>query len=230
MQACTVWEGIRMGLYEDIESVAKEGTDLTGIKGQLEGLSNPLTGLETKEAAWELIKSNKLMLSAFDSEQNKRGETTLENFRNGKMKTEWAEKEAALRLKLNPEESKADKVTREFAEYKEGIAKENAVSKLKTDLEAKAKELEFDPIKARDYSVYGDKAIEKLESDAAWFKEALESRLSSELKDKYKGNQQPRDKKIPPADLDKQIIEARKAGQFDKALRLQMMKNNKPQS
>jgi hypothetical protein len=230
MQASTVWEGNRMGLYEDIESVAKEGIDLTGIKGQLEGLSNPMTGLETKEAAWELIKSNKLMLSAFDSEQNKRGETTLENFKNGKMKAEWAEKEKALRLELNPEESKADKVSREFAEYKEGIAKKEGISQLKTDLEAKAKEIEFDPIKARDYSVYGDKAIEKLESDAAWFKTELESRLSSELKDKYKGNQQPRDKKIPPADLDTKIREAREKGDSALALRLQLMKQTKSQS
>jgi len=225
-----VWEGNRMGLYEDIESVAKEGTDLTGIKGQLEGLKNPLTGLETKEAAWELIKSNKLMLSAFDSEQNKRGETTLENFRNGKMKTEWADKEKALRLELNPQEDKATKVAREFEEYKQGVQKEKDLSTLKGTLEEKAKELSFDPLKARDYAVYGDKAIEKLESDAEWFKTELESRLSTELKDKYKGNQQPRDKKIPPADLDTKIREAREKGDSALALRLQLMKNNKPQS
>ena len=219
-----------MDILEAIESVAKEGADLTEIKGQLEGMKNPLTGLETKEAAWELIKSNKLMLSAFDSEQNKRGETTLANYKSGKMLDEWKERETALRAELNPEESEADKKLREMQEKINGMEAEKLLSSLKTDLAKKAKELEFDPIKAMDYAIYGDKAIEKLESDAEWFKTELETRLGTELKDKFKGNRQPRDKQTPPADLDKQIMEARKAGNSGLALRLQMMKNQKQQS
>ncbi len=214
-----------MELLEQIKSIAKDGTDFTEIETAI-GMLNPLGGIKTKDEAWELVKSNKLLLSTYDQKQNERLASFEENLRTGKIATEWAEKEKALRLELNPEESPSDIKIREMAEKIEGMEKEKSSSLLKTELSKKAQELNFDPVKAQDYAVYGETAMDKLESDATWFTEQLESRLSTELKKKFEGNQQPRSRKIPPADLDSRIKEARAAGNASLALRLELDKRS----
>lgn len=214
-----------MELIEQIKSIAKDGTDFTEIETAI-GQLNPLGGIKTKEEAWELVKSHKLLLSTFDQKQNERLASFEDNLRNGKIATEWAEKEKALRLELNPEESPSDIKIREMEEKIESMEKEKSRSLLKTELSKKAQELNFDPVKAQDYAVYGDTAMDKLESDATWFTEQLESRLSTELKKKFEGNQQPRSRKIPPADLDSRIKEARASGNATLALRLELDKRS----
>lgn len=211
---------------EAIKAIAKEGTDLTEIEGLIAGL-NPLSGLKTKEEAYKFIRKTPLLSQTYDKYQRQDSETAIENFKSTKMQEEWKAREEALRKEYNPEESEADKKLRAMEETIKAMEGEKSLNALKTDLSKKAKELEFDTIKAQDYAVYGEKAMEKLESDAKWFKDELENRLSSELKDKYKGNQQPSGKEVPPADLDTEILKAREAGDYAKALRLQMAKNKK---
>lgn len=212
-------------LIDQIREIARDGADFTEIEATI-GTMNPLGGLTTKEEAWELVKSNKLLLSTYDQKQNERLATFEENLRKGKIATEWAEKEEALRKELNPEEEPWQKRIRELEEKEKKREAEIARRDLEDSLSLKAKDLEFDTIKAKGYAVYGDKAMEKLEADATWFNETLESRLSSELKKKFEGNQQPRSKKIPPADLDSRIREARASGKGELALRLELEKRS----
>lgn len=195
-----------MGLIEDIKGIAREGADLSGIEGQIAGL-NPLTGLQTKEAAFELIKGTPLMISAFDSAVSKSVEAGVENFKEKGMKDVLKERETALRLELNPKEDKADKVAREFEEYKTGVEADKAKSTLRDELSAKAKELGFDPIRARDFAIFEGDAMAKMEDYASWQTETLNTRLSTELKDKYNlktpgTNQQTPGKSVKRADYD----------------------------
>lgn len=104
-----------MSMLDDIRAIAKEGADLSGIEGQIKGL-NPLNGLQTKEQALELIKTNPYLMSAFDSEVSKSVNSGVENFKNGKMQEEWKQREQELRKELNPEETEADKANRELRE------------------------------------------------------------------------------------------------------------------
>ena len=183
-------------LIDDIKAIAKDGADLTGIEGQLKAL-NPISGLQTKEQAWELIKENPMLMSAFDSEVSTRVNHGVENFKSGKMQDEWKKREAELRASLNPEESEADKANRELREEIEQMKNERNLSKLQDELSMKAKEMEFDPIKARDFAVYGEKALDKLNDFAAWQNEIIESKLSTELKDKY--NKKPPTRSANPS-------------------------------
>lgn len=212
-----------MELIEIIESVAKDGTDLTEIKGQIEGL-NPLNGLKSKEDAWEMIKSNKLMLSAFDSEQGKRAESVLENFKSGKMQEAMAEREAELRLELNPEESEASKVAREFNDFKSTVQAKEDLAALKDSLSNRAKELAFDPIDAREFSGFGENAMMMLEKFATRENERVNNRLNTEIKEKF-SMVQPKVSNILPADIDTKIREAKEAGNAELSLKLLMRKN-----
>ena len=216
--------GTIMELIDKIKAIVPEGTNLSEIETELMGM-NPLNGVKSKEDAWNLIKTNDFLISAFDSEQGKRADKVLENYKNGRMLEEWKAKEESLRAELNPTETPEQKQIRELIEKD----KQRDAELLKRDLEdtlaIKAKDLGFDPIKAKDYSIYGERAIERLESDASWFNETLESRLSDKIKGQYTQNKQPVSSKVEPADLDTKIREARSKGDTIVALRLQQMKD-----
>jgi hypothetical protein len=213
-----------MSLEDDIKSIAKEGADISGVLGQLEGL-NPLNGL-TKETAFDFIKKNPVLLSTFDSEVSKSVNTGVDNFKQKGMQEIIKEREEAIRKELNPEETPEQKRIRELETKLEASDGEKALAKLQDELSTKAKELEFDPIKARDFAVWGENAMSKLEEYATWQNETLNSRLDSEIKTKFNGNP-PKRTNLPPADLDTRIKEARAAGNTDLALKLQMMKTQK---
>lgn len=211
-----------MSLEDDIKAVAKEGADLTGVLGQIKEL-NPLNGL-TKENAFDFIKDNQVLLSTFDSQVSKSVESGVENFKSKGMLDILKEKEEALRAEFNPQETPEQKKIRELESRLEASDSEKALAKLQDDLSLKAKELEFDPIDARDFAIYGDKAVEMLEKYAARENERLNERLNKEIKTKYNGNP-PKKTSIPPADIDTRIKEARETGNNELALRLQMLKS-----
>lgn len=220
-----------MSLNEVIAAIAKEGADLTGIEGQLKNYVN-LAELP-KEQVWDTIKAHPSLMSVFDSEVSKRVNTGVENFRNDKMPDYISqavrEKEEALRKELAPEETPEQKRIRELEEKILAAENEKGITALQNDLAAKAKELGFDSEKARDYAVYGENAMAKLESDAAWFAEEINKRLDSEIKNKYKSGP-PKRSEIDPADIDTKIKEARAAGNNDLALKLQMIKDRQKQT
>lgn len=211
-----------MSLEDDIKAVAKEGADISGILGQIKE-SNPLNGL-SKENAFDFIKSNQVLLSAFDSEVSKSVNTGVDNFKAKGMQEIIKEREEAIRAEINPKETPEQKRIRELEARIESSDKEKALAKLQDELSSKAKDLEFDPIKARDFALYGENAMSKLEEYASWQSEIVTNRLNSEVKTKFKGNQ-PKAGSLPPADLDTRIKEARESGNTDLALRLQMLKS-----
>ncbi len=213
-----------MALIDDIKAIAKDGADLTAIESGLSGL-NPLDGLQDKESAWELIKSNKMLLSTFDQKQGERARTVEENLMNGKVQDIIKAREEEIRRELNPKESEAAKVAREFEEYKAQVAAKEAKTQLMDELSSKAKELSFDPIKARDYSVYGDKAVEKLKADSEWFNNAVNAKVDAIIKEKYGNSQPPKTPEVSLADIDERIREARANGKTAEALRLQRLKD-----
>jgi hypothetical protein len=211
-----------MSLEDDIKSIAKDGADLSGVLGQLEGL-NPMNGL-TKETAFDFIKSNQVLLSAFDSEVSKSVNSGVENFKSKGMQDILKEKEAAIRAEINPKETPTEKALREANERISAMENDKKLSILQDELSTKAKELDFDPIDARDFSIFGENAIPMLEKYAARETERVNERLDKEIKNKYKTGQ-PKGSSKPPADIDTRISEARAAGKTDLALKLQMMKN-----
>lgn len=213
-----------MALFDDIKAVAKDGADLSAIEKGLEGM-NPLGGVTDKDTAWDFIKTNPLMLSAFDKEQGKRAKTVEENLMSGKVQELIKAREEEIRKELNPEETPEQKRIRELEDkLSAGEAKELTLA-LKDALSEKAKELEFDPLKARDYAIYGEKATEKLEADSAWMKAEIKAQVDAQVKEKFSGNRQPKKPNIEPATLDEKIREARARGDSAGALRLQLIKD-----
>ena len=210
-----------MSLEDDISAIAREDADLSGVLGQIKDL-NPITGL-TKETAFDFIKENQVLLSAFDSEVSKSVNTGVENFKNKGMQEILKEREAELRTELNPEESEASKVAREFNEFKSAVQAKEELATLKDLLSNRAKELSFDPIDAREFSAFGQNAIPMLEKFASRENERINTRLSSEIKEKFSMDQ-PKGIKTPIADIDTKIKEARAAGNSELALKLQMRK------
>ncbi len=211
-----------MSLEEDISAIAREDADLTGVLGQIKDL-NPITGL-TKETAFDFIKENQILISAFDSEVSKSVNTGVENFKAKGMQDVLKEREAELRLELNPEESEASKVAREFNDFKSTVQAKEELAALKDLLSTRAKELSFDPIDAREFSAFGENAMPMLEKFAKRENERLTDRLSSQIKEKFSMDQ-PKGAQTPIADIDTKIKEARAAGNSELALKLQMRKN-----
>jgi hypothetical protein len=196
-----------MGLIEDIKAIAKDGADLSGIEGQIAGL-NPLTGLTDKAAAWELIKGTPLLLSAHDARTVDSVKTGVDSFKEKGMVELWKEKELAIRAEVNPKETDDQKEIRELKERLNESDKKGALTTLQDKLQLKAKELGFDPIRAKDFAIYGeDDAMSRLEAYATAETEAVNTRLSTELKDKYNlqtpdTNQQTPGKSVKRADYD----------------------------
>lgn len=216
-----------MDLIDRIKAIAKEGVDFSEIEREI-AEANPLNKVTDKESAWKFIKSNDLLLSVLDSEANKRGETTLENFKNGKMESLIKEREEAVRKEYVQNETPEMKRIRELEEKDAMREKEIAIRDLQDNLSIKAKEIGFDPIKAKEYAVYGERAIERLEQDANWFKTTLEDQVGKQIKENYGGVKPPKQATITPADIDDKIREARQRGDSETALRLQLKKNSQP--
>jgi len=211
-----------MSFEDDLKAIAKDGADLSGIMGQVEGM-NPLNGL-TKDTAFDFIKNNQMLLSTFDSEVSKSVNSGVENFKNKGMLDILKEKEEALRKELNPEESEASKVAREFKEFKDAVDNKEKTSLLKDQLSEKAKEMGFpDPMLIRDLAGLGENAEVFAEKYIELFNTALNDKLSEEIKGKYTKTA-PKASDKTPADLDSKIKEAREAGNSALALKLQMIK------
>lgn len=215
-------------MIDELKPYLKEGIDEAEVTSKLEGL-NPLNGLQTKEDAWSFIESNKLLKSAFDSKQSKAAETVEERLMAGKVQELLKAKEEELRLELNPQETEAAKIAREFKEYKDAQERKESMSALQEKLSDVAKEVSYDPLKARDYAVYGEKAEEKLREDAEWLSYEIERRLAEESKTRFGGNQQPKKKVLLPADIDTKIKEARASGDHTLAMKLQLQKQKQSQ-
>lgn len=217
-----------MDLIDKIKAIAKDGVDFAEIEKEI-AEQNPLNGVKTKDDAWKFIKDNDILLSTLDQKVTERGNSMLENFKSDKMEALIKEREEAVRKEFIKDETPEMKRIRELEEKDAMREKEIATRDLQDNLSIKAKEIGFDPIRAKEYAVYGEKAIERLEQDANWFKTTLEEQVGKQIKENYGGIKPPtRKAEIKPADLDEQIREARSRGDSAAALRLQIKKDSQP--
>jgi hypothetical protein len=210
-----------MSLIDDIKAVAKEDADLSGIESQIGGYIN--SNDVTTDNFIEIAKKHPKLLSAFDSQVSKRVESGVNNFKEKDMVSLLKSREEEIRAEINPKETPEQKKVRELTDKITAMESKEKLSMLQSELSLKAKELGFDTIKAKDYAIYGDRAMDRLEADAEWFKSELETRLSSEIKEKY-SKTVPKSRVLDPADIDTKIKEARASGNAGLALRLQMQK------
>ncbi|MBW1853099.1 MAG: hypothetical protein JRJ00_00200 [Deltaproteobacteria bacterium] len=169
-----------MGLMESLSAFIKEDINTEELEGALNGYVKP--GELTKDDFKGIITNNKNFASLFDSEVNTRRDTGVNNFMENKLPGILQEKEAAIRAEVNPKESEAAKVSREFNEYKAEVARKENLAVLKDELSTKSRELDvdFDPEIARKIaSLGGDESL--LQDLIAW-KNKL---LSPNVKNRY---------------------------------------------
>jgi hypothetical protein len=180
-----------MNLIDKIKAIAKEGVDFSEIETEINQL-NPLNQVKDKNQAWDFIKGNPLLLSVLDTKVTDRANTALENFKSSKLPELIEAEKEALRKELKPEETPLEKEVRELREARKQDQLEMSRRDLQDKLSVKAKELDFDPIRAKNYAVYGEEAIDRLTEDATWFKSEIETRIGVEKKGLYAGVQAPK--------------------------------------
>jgi hypothetical protein len=176
-------------LMEAIKGVAQEGADISAIELGLTGL-NPLSGVSDKDQAMQLIKDNPYLNSAYDSGISKGVESYKERFNKEKLPELISAERQKLISEFNPEETEAQKVAREFAEYKQAQETKEHKATLRTELITT-----FDKIKAVDngfkaedlqYFVdMGDKGVEQFVKMNERIGQITKSKIELALKGKY---------------------------------------------
>lgn len=133
-------------LLTAIKSIASDGADLTAITEGLKAYGvKPIDSVIDKETAIKFMRDNPHLNSAFDSGISKGVESYKTRFTAEDLPGLISAERQKVISELNPEETKADKLAREFEEYKLGVDKEKAVDKLGKELITT-----FDTIKAGD--------------------------------------------------------------------------------
>lgn len=178
-------------LLEAIKSIASEGADLSAVETAFTGyVKDPLSGINDKESAVKFIRDNPFLNSAYDSGISKGVESYKTRFTSDELPGLISSERQKIIAELNPEETAADKVAREFAEYKEAQeAKEKTVS-LKNELIST-----FDKIKAVDngfkaedlqhFVNMGEKGVEQFVKLNERIAEITKTKIEEALKGKY---------------------------------------------
>lgn len=167
-----------------IKESVKDGVDMDQIKQAAEAL-NPLNAVKTKEDAWSLIKGNTILLSALDQKVTKRVETAKENWMEGEVKDLLKAREEEIRAELNPKETDEQKALRELRDKLSERDKKDALRDLQDKLSLKAKELNFDPMRARDFAMFGADAESKLQEYAEFISSTVEEKVNSQVKERF---------------------------------------------
>lgn len=191
-------------LLEWIKTNVKEGANVAEAENLIEA-ENPVHSIKTKDEALQFIERTPFFREALDSATSRRVENALTRFKEEKlpgMKKTWEED---LRKELNPEETPEQKKIRELEEWKAEQLKSAEGEALKAELRKQAKDLGMDPLKAERYHVYGEKASDFLKQDREEFKTEIDSRLDSEIKNRF-GGEPP--KKGPDKDPTKMMDRA----------------------
>lgn len=203
----------------------EEGANFDEFKALVNDL-NPLKNLTTNESQVEFMERNfKGGLERFKEQAIRKHD---EKFMAEKLPGLLSEEKDKWMKEQNPEETPQDKELRELKEWKAAQEKKEVVNQLKGELRAKAKDLGYDGDAER-YSVYGEKALEMMESDYKANQEYIEREVAKLSKERFGNNPPPnRSDQGPPKDVDAQITEARKSGNSALALKLQMQKLQMP--
>lgn len=210
-----------------IKESVKDGVDMDQIKQAAEAL-NPLNTVKSKEDAWTFIKGNEILLSTLDQKVNDRVTTAKENLMSGEVKTLLKAREDEIRAELNPKETDEQKALRDLQNKLSERDKKDALRDLQDTLSTKAKELNFDPMRARDFAVFGADAESKLQEYAEFINSTVEEKVNSQVKERFT-SPAPSQTKIEPKDLQQKIMEARASGNTSEALKLQIQQNQNMQ-
>lgn len=178
-------------LLTAIEGIAKEGADLTAIKEGLSGLNvNPLDTVIDKETALKFIRDNPFLNSAYDSGISKGVDSYKTRFSQEELPSLISAERQKIISELNPEETAAEKVAREFAEYKQAQEAKEKQGALEKELIST-----FDKIKAVDngfkaedlqhFVTMGDKGVEQFVKLNERIAEITKSKVEDALKGKY---------------------------------------------
>ncbi|MCP4985411.1 MAG: hypothetical protein GY928_04860 [Colwellia sp.] len=178
-------------LFEAIKGIASEGADLSAIETGLNGLTkDPMSGINDKESATAFIRANPFLNSAHDSAISKGVESYKTRFTSEDLPSLISSERQKIIAELNPEETKADKVAREFAEYKASQEAIAATGKLEKELITT-----FDTIKAVDngfkaedlqhFVNMGEKGVEQFVKLNERIAEITKVKIEEALKGKY---------------------------------------------
>ena len=220
-----------MTLLEWIKKNVVDGVDISEAEKMVKDLEelNPLNSVRTTEEALQFIDRNKVFKSALDSETSKRAEHAIDNFKEKKLPGLIRAEEDRVRKELNPDMTEEQKRIAELeAKVKAGEQKE-AELEMKKGLRAKAKELsekagvQFDPILAERFYVYGDKAVEMLSDTIDYMKTSIETELSKKLKGQFTQTG-PKAGDGVTGNINERIAEAKKAGNLQLAAKLLIQK------
>jgi hypothetical protein len=148
---------------------------------------DPTKELKSKEEALAFMQTNDIFKRALDFHTTKKiekhDEIKQEEFK--KMAYEQAYKE------LNPELTEEQKRIQELERRLQDKEKKDAIEAEKARLRNLAKEIDFDPIRAEKYHVFGEEAESILRQDKEYITESVNTKLENEIKNRF-GNGQPK--------------------------------------
>ncbi len=181
-------------LLDVIKTVTSEGADLTAVTEAFKGyVKDPLSGIADKESAVKFIRDNPFLNSAYDSGISKGVESYKTRFTTDELPNMISLERQKIIAELNPEESAADKVAREFADYKAEQDAKEKTGLLKNELIST-----FDKIKAVDngfkaedlqhFVNMGEKGVEQFVKLNERIAEITKLKIEEALKGKYTGS------------------------------------------
>jgi len=192
-------------LLDWIKENAKEGANIA----EAEELVNTGTfdGIKTKEQAIDFMGKNEVFKSANDSLISTAVSNHDERFMSEKFPGLIKAEKEKFRKELNPDLTPEQKRIAELEERdrlrdeKDQLRDaQDAKKDLEKTLRQKAVDLKYDPLKAEKYSIYGEKAVEMLESEAKDFNAAIEAAEKGFVKSSLSG---PAPKSGDPVDTGK---------------------------
>jgi len=178
-------------LLTAIKSIASEGADLTAITDGLTAYGvKPIDSVIDKETAVKFMRDNPFLNSAYDSGISKGVESYKTRFTTDELPTMISAERQKIISELNPEETKADKVAREFEEYKlkqESIAKTGLLEKelISTFDKIKAVDNGFKAEDLQHFVNMGEKGVEQFVKLNERIAEITKTKIELALKGKY---------------------------------------------
>ena len=183
--------GIKESRLSDILEWAKlnsrEGSNLAEVEEMVSKI-DVNQAVTSNDQALDFMQNNNFFKAALDSETSKRVDKYSTETMPKKLELERARIRDEEAAKLNPKETDDQKRIRELEQLVKDSQAKDSNNKLKTDLRAKAKELNFDADKAERYSRFGEDAFSYLEKDASDFSNYITTELDKQIKAKFGDN------------------------------------------
>lgn len=208
-----------MSVLENIKQYLKDDADLNVVSEILNDL-NPLKNVKTKEDALNFIDRNEVFKQALKSQVDRRFDIGLQTWKENHLPSLINDEREKIIKELNPEETEDQKRLRAAEQkLKEFESKEKRVE-LENKLMGKAKEIGFDPVFARSFSMFGDEAESKLNSFNEYVQNYSKSKMNEQLKGVYSNQTPTAGGNAPTQDINTKIADAKKSGDLRTASQL----------